>query len=90
MNLLRRAVKAQTDNTKSCITGNGFDNHLIALHRVSSVYQYIFNDISVSSKSAISACYWEAQKIFCFKTNYFTIKVFNLSLNKLSNINFKY
>ena len=42
MNLLRRAVKAQTDNTKSCITGNGFDNHLIALHRVSFAKLYVF------------------------------------------------
>ena len=43
MNLLRRAVKAQNDNTKSCITGNGFDNHLIALHRVSLAKQFSYS-----------------------------------------------
>jgi len=52
MNLLRRAVKAQTDNTKSCITGNGFDNHLIALHRISQelgiTKPEIFEDTSFS------------------------------------------
>jgi len=34
MNLLKRAIKVQTQNTKSCITGNGFDNHLLALRKL--------------------------------------------------------
>ena len=34
MSLLRKAIKAQTDNSIAAITGRGIDNHLLALKKV--------------------------------------------------------